>query len=64
MENKLKKMLKIVLLTLNAQTEFDHEVKDKAAQLLGYTDCDQLDVSWFDKKDKGYKEIKKDLNSI
>ena len=62
MEDKLKKMLKIALLTLRAQTEFDQEVKYKAAQLLRYVNYDQLRAFWFYKEDKGITEIKKDTN--
>lgn len=35
---KNRNILKVVLLTVNAQTVFDLKVKDKAAQILGYKD--------------------------
>jgi|AntAceMinimDraft_18_1070375.scaffolds.fasta_scaffold01980_4 hypothetical protein len=54
---KAESMLKVVLLVLNAQTEFDIKVKDKAAQLLNYEDYNDLENDWYGLPGEGKRSM-------
>ena len=64
MEEKFKKILKVLTLALNAQCNFDHQIKDKAAQILGYEDYERLANFWYEEEDKSFKEIVELFDSI
>jgi hypothetical protein len=58
------KMLKVTILVLREQTQFDLEIKNKAAQILGYQDYEELNNEWYEKENKSMTEIIELNNSI